>query len=152
MLQTRLLSGLFLAVLVSVSPFHAWAQISVQESVLTGRNNVQRTGVYDHEVELTPTNVSSGLFRRLVSRSVLGQVAAQPLYVRGVTINGVRKNAVYVVTRLNYIYAFDPDNINKDDPRQGQLWANPIHLADCDLLHRRTASVIHKGLASTPLR
>src|SRR5690348_12082725 len=103
--KTRLLSALVLSALVSVSPSHARAQISVPESVLTGRNNIRRTGVYDHETELTPANVSGGGFQRLVSRSVLGQVAAQPLYVRGVTINGARKNAVYVVTRLNYIYA-----------------------------------------------
>lgn len=154
MLYTRLLSGLLLAALVTVPPFHARAQISVRESVLTGRNNVQRTGVYDQEVVLTPTNVASGLFRRLVARPVRGQVAAQPLYVRGVTINGVRKNAVYVVTRLNYIYAFDADNINPDDPREGQLWANPIHLADCDppAPSNCLSNPQRLGLDATPLR
>jgi hypothetical protein len=107
-------------------------QISFPESVLTQRNDVRRTAVYDHEVLLTPAAVSGGQFRRLVVRNVLGQVAAQPLYVRGVTIGGSVKNVAYVATRRNYIYAFDADNTNPNDVRQGQAWANPIHLVDCD--------------------
>ena len=132
MLDTRLLPGFLLLALIGFSPPPAHGQNAVLESVLTGRNNIQRTGVYDHETLLTPTTVASGYFHRLVTRSVKGQVAAQPLYLRKGAVNGVQRNVLYVVTRLNYIYAFDADNTNANDPNNGQYWANPIHLADCD--------------------
>ena len=111
------------------------AQINVPASVLTQRNDVQRTGVYRDEAVLTPSVVSGAgatRFTRLVIRKVDGQVAAQPLYVRGVTISGVKKNVLYVVTRKNMIYAFDADNVNQNDPHKGMVWANPILLQDWD--------------------
>jgi hypothetical protein len=52
-----------------------------------------------------------------------GQVAAQPLYVKGLRIGVAVKNVVFVVTRKNKIYVFDTDNIHQDDPHQGMVWA-----------------------------
>lgn len=116
----------------------------VAQSVLTQHNNVRRTGSYPCETILTPAVVSSGRFQRLVVRKVDGQIAAQPLYVKGVTIPSgpfnlnhriglrAKTNVVYVVTRKNKIYAFDADNVNQDDPRQGMIWPNPILLQDWD--------------------
>src|SRR5215472_14590310 len=79
------------------------AQIDVPGSVLTQRNDVRRTGSYLHETSLTPQSVrlnTPGIkFDRLVIRHVDGQVAAQPLFVKGVVINGSPKNALYVATR-----------------------------------------------------
>jgi hypothetical protein len=85
----------------------------------------------------------------LVTRKVIGQIAAQPLYVKGVTINHTRTdpvggvtinrptltNVVYVVTRKNMIYAFDADNLDPSDPsdpNKGLVWTNPIELLDSD--------------------
>jgi hypothetical protein len=123
---------LIVVLVIGILPQRLKAQISVPESVLTSRNNIRRTGVYDQERQLTPALVAGGQFGALVTRRVDGQVAAQPLYVKGVTIDGVRKNVVYVVTRKNFIYAFDADNVDPNDPRQGQVWRNPIRLVDCD--------------------
>jgi hypothetical protein len=152
------LRSCFLAVVlvIGILPQRVKAQISVPESVLTGRNNIRRTGVYDQERQLTPTTVAGGQFGALVTRRVEGQVAAQPLYVKGVTIDGVRKNVVYVVTRKNFIYAFDADNVNPNDPRQGQVWPNPIRLVDCDT-PAPSATVCNQdpqklGLQATPIK
>ena len=118
--------------LVLVYPLAAWAQISIAESVLTQKNNVQRTGLYDHETILTPALVASSQFGHRCIRDVDGQVVAQPLYVKGVVISGIRRNVLYVATRKNNIYAFDADNVDESDPKKGQVWANPIHLVDWD--------------------
>ena len=120
----------FMALLPMVLATQIVAQINVPASVLTQRNDVQGSGVYRDETVLTPSVVSGAgatRFTRLVIRKVDGQVAAQPLYVRGITISGVKKNVLYVVTRKNMIYAFDADNVNQNDPHQGMVWAILIH-------------------------
>lgn len=122
----------FFALLLIMLPGRVCAQINVVQSVLTQRNDVRRTGSYPNESVLTPSVVSSPRFKRLAIRRVEGQIAGQALYVSGVTIAGVKKNVLYVVTRKNMIYAFDADNVNQNDPRQGLLWANPILLQDWD--------------------
>ena len=126
------------------------AQIAVAESVLTYHNNVRRTGVYDHETRLTPAVVAEkrptfARFERQCIRKVDGQVAAQPLYVKGVNIGGTLKNVLYVVTRNNRIYAFDADNVNSDDPRQGWAWADAIAL-------KHTIPGTNRSLHAAPLK
>jgi outer membrane protein assembly factor BamB len=111
------------------------AQISAGESVLTQHNDPQRTGVYGHEIRLTPARVANTnavafgeRFERLYIRKVDAQVAAQPLYAKAVVIGGKPRNVLYVVTRKNTIYAFDADNTDQSDPRNGIIWQNPVTL------------------------
>jgi outer membrane protein assembly factor BamB len=105
------------------------SSISEPESVLTQHNDRARTGVFRNETELTPWSVRN--LKPLYTRKVNGQIAAQPLFVKGVMIDGVKKNVLYVVTRMNYIYAFDVDNEDQNDPRNGLAWRNPIELTHC---------------------
>jgi hypothetical protein len=84
--------------------------ISILESVLTQHNDNARTGAYLAETHLKPSTVNPSSFGRLFSRKVDGEIAAQPLYVKGVLIDGVPKNMLYVATRKNKLYAFDTDN------------------------------------------
>ena len=97
--------------------------ISVNESVLTQHNNSARTGVYASETRLTPSNIRS--LKRLYVLKVNGQIAAQPLFVKDVTIDGVKKDVLYVVTRRNRVYAFD---VSENGPHKAYAWANPIEL------------------------
>ena len=106
--------------------------ISPAESVLTQHNDPARTGVFRNETKLTLRSVRN--LEPLYTRQVEGQIAAQPLFVKGVTIDGIKKNVLYVVTRRNYIYAFDVDNEDENDPRNGQAWRNPIELTHCKAL------------------
>ena len=68
-----------------------------------------RSGVNLQEFALTPATVNSGTFGKLFSRSVDGQIYAQPLYVANLTIAGAKHNVVYVATEHSSVYAFDAD-------------------------------------------
>ena len=108
-----------LAVLLGTSP--AAAQIDVAKSVLTERNDNARRGAYLSETMLTPSSVNSSSFGHRYSLPVKGPVVAQPLFAKGVNIGGKNRDVLYVVTRMNFVHAFDvgrdvPDNANR------QLW------------------------------
>src|SRR5271166_3483437 len=91
-----------------------WGQVSV----LTGRNDSFRDGLFPNETYLTTANVNSAQFGSLFSYTVDGFVSAQPLYVPGVNINGTIHNVVYVATEHDSVYAFDADNPLVQNP----LW------------------------------
>ncbi len=67
-----------------------------------------RTGWNSYETTLTPESVNSG-FGVLATLPVDGQVFAQPLYLRDVTIGSVKRNLLLVATASDWIYAFDAD-------------------------------------------
>ncbi|MGA7376992.1 MAG: hypothetical protein WBW36_11635 [Candidatus Sulfotelmatobacter sp.] len=80
-----------------------------QASVLTYHNDDARDGQYLEEVSLTPSNVNSSTFGKLLAYPVDGQVYAQPLYMPGLSIAGGTHDVVFVVTQNNSVYAFDAD-------------------------------------------
>ena len=59
---------------------------------------------------MTPANVNVNRFGKLYTYPVDGAVYAQPLYVRGVTIQGIVRNVLYVVTMNDKVYAFNADS------------------------------------------
>ena len=81
-----------------------------QASVLTYHNDDARDGAYLQEVTLTPSNVNSTQFGKILSYPVDGQIYGQPLYVSQVNMPSVGlRDVVYVVTENNSVYAFDAD-------------------------------------------
>ena len=78
-----------------------------QAAVLTYHNDDARDGAYTQEVTLTPANVNSNQFGKLLSYPVDGQIYAQPLYVPHLTISGAPINVVFVATENNSVYAFN---------------------------------------------
>lgn len=94
----------------------AFAQ-ALNPAVTTGQYNTNRTSANPNEAILNTSNVNVSQFGKLFSWSVDGWVFAQPLYVPGVSINGVSKDVVYVATMHNSIYVFDADH-----PSTTPLW------------------------------
>jgi hypothetical protein len=77
--------------------------------VSTYHNNLSRDGSNQSEYALTASNVTSTTFGKLFSCTVDGAIYAQPLWVANLTINGVKRNVVFVATQHESLYAFDAD-------------------------------------------
>ena len=77
--------------------------------VLTYHNDLSRDGANTQEYALTTATVGTATFGKLFSCTTDGAIFAQPLWVPGVTIGGVRHNVVIVATQHDSVYAFDAD-------------------------------------------
>ena len=75
----------------------------------TRKNGNSGTGVQTNELALTPANVSSGKFAQIWTTALDGPIWGQPLYLNGVTIGGKARNAVFVTTSNDSVYALDAD-------------------------------------------
>src|SRR5215470_16453726 len=88
--------------------YSASERLRAQSDVLTGGYDNSRSNANINETILTASSVNKGSFSKLFSLAVDGQIYAQPLYVRSVTIpNRGTHNVLYVATMHNSIYAFD---------------------------------------------
>ena len=75
--------------------------------VLTFHGDSARTGWNAAESILTPASVASGAFQRLWTSQVEGEIYAEPLVARDVSVGGVARTLVYAVTNHDLVYAFD---------------------------------------------
>lgn len=90
----------------------ATAAVNVQgySGVLSWHNDGGITGQNTSETLLTTGNVNQATFKKLFSYPLDDQSFAQPLYVANVVFpGGAQRNAVYVATASNTLYAFDAD-------------------------------------------
>jgi hypothetical protein len=102
-------SGLSQLVVVGTLSLVADATVAAQ-NVTTYRYDEQVSGINPKETLLTPANVNVSTFGEIFSDPVDGQVFAQPLYVRKVSIPGKGfHNVVYIATAHDSVYAFDAD-------------------------------------------
>ena len=77
--------------------------------VYTYHNDISRDGANQQEYALTTVNVNKTTFGKLFSCVVDGAMYAQPLWVANLTVGGVKRNAVFVATEHESVYAFDAD-------------------------------------------
>jgi hypothetical protein len=82
-----------------------------QMQVTTWHYDVERTSANLWETVLTPANVNSASFGKLLTQPVDGYVVGHPLYLPAVNIPGQgAHNVVYVATMHDSVYAFDADS------------------------------------------
>src|SRR5437879_6313636 len=75
---------------------------------------------------LNPDNVKTRFAKRF-TLSVIGQIYAQPLVVSNIQIQGKSRNALYVATMENWVYAFDADGDSRDSDGIPQpLWSTHL--------------------------
>ncbi len=113
--------------------------------VATNRYDNARSGANLQETKLTTANVNGTQFGLLFSRTVDGQMYAEPLYVGGLMMSDNKlHNVVYVATEHNTLYAFDADDATATKP----LWSlnvGPSGTNSCDNLAPEI------GITSTPV-
>jgi hypothetical protein len=82
-------------------------RLLLSASVLTYHNDNASDGQNMQETVLTPSNVNSTSFGKVLTTSVDGQVYAQPLFVPGLNIAGGVHNVLFVATEHDSVYALD---------------------------------------------
>src|SRR5665213_720301 len=109
---------LFLALAIFVVP-----RLRAQVDVLTQHNDNARSGANLRETTLNTSNVNKDHFGKLASRTVDGNVYAQPLVVSGALISGRESptNVVIVATENNSVYAFDAEDTDRASTK-ALLW------------------------------
>lgn len=78
--------------------------------VLTYHNDNSRSAQNLTETILTPTNVNATQFGLLRVLPADGLVDGQPLIASGLSVSGVVRNVVYVVTENDSVYSYDADS------------------------------------------
>jgi Transmembrane protein 131-like N-terminal/Abnormal spindle-like microcephaly-assoc'd, ASPM-SPD-2-Hydin len=102
------------------------AESQTFSGVLTWHNDNARTGQNLSETVLTPQNVNSNSFGKVLSYPVDGQIYTQPLYVPNLNIPGKGiHNVVYIATENDSVYAFDADG-KTGIPLWKTSFANPV--------------------------
>jgi hypothetical protein len=106
--------------------------------VLTYHYDDARDGVDPAETTLTPANVNTHSFGKIMTLPVDGQVYAQPLYMSGVKLpDGSTHDVVYVATANDSLYAFDADTgaqLWKDSFVNPYQWTVPVPVQDVKTL------------------
>jgi outer membrane protein assembly factor BamB len=94
----------------------------VAVDVLTNRYTPSRAGVNGAETRLVKSKIKPATFGKLFTRTVDGDLYAQPLIVSGLRIGKHRRNVVYLATSRNWVYAYDADDPSAYLP----IWARTL--------------------------
>lgn len=132
------------------------AELTASVDVTTFHYDLARSGLNTNESQLTPANVSSVSFGKLVSLPVDGQIYAQPLILRNVSmpVLGVH-DIVVVATEHDSLYAFDADSWS--GPNAQALWQvsfiNPAAgITTVSAIDIGTTSLVPEaGITATPV-
>jgi hypothetical protein len=94
--------------------------------VPTNRYSNARLGVNLSETRLTVGTVNDAAFGKIFSRSVDGDLYAQPLIVSQMAICGTTRNVVFLATTRNTVYAYDADDPEACLPLWTRNLGNPV--------------------------
>lgn len=124
-----------------------------QTPVWTVNYDNNRTSANLSEVTLNIGNVNPARFGKLFSFPVDGQVYAQPLYVPKLTFAAKgKRNALYVATMHNSVYAFDADGATGTEPLWKVNLGPPVNPADFDIPALPFTDIrVEIGILGTPV-
>src|SRR5215467_1303972 len=107
-----------------------------------------RSGLNGQERALAPSRVNTTTFKKLFTRSVDGQVYAQPLYVANLLIGTSYQNVVYTATEHDSVYAF-----NADGKTTSPIWKRNFLGTNITTLPKASNSLISPeiGITGTPV-
>jgi hypothetical protein len=86
-------------------------EVGMPVDVLMNRYTPARTGANLNETILNQSNVNVNGFGKVFTRTVDGQIYAQPLIVTELAFQNIGiRSAVFVATTRNMVYAFDAED------------------------------------------
>jgi hypothetical protein len=121
----------------------------IAANVLTNRFDNSRSGVQSAELQLNATNISVEGFGKLFTRTVDGDLYAQPLVVGGLAIGGKSRNVMFLATSRNWIYAYDAEDADEILPIWQHNLGRPVPR---DLIFKGYLNFAAEiGITSTPV-
>jgi len=107
-----------------------------------------RSGLNGQERALAPSRVNTTTFKKLFTRSVDGQIYAQPLYVANLLIGTSYQNVVYTATEHDSVYAF-----NADGKTTSPIWKRNFLGTNITTLPKASNGLISPeiGITGTPV-
>jgi len=118
-------------------------------NVLTNRYENSRLGANADETKLNVENVGVATFGKLFSRTVDGDLYAQPLIVSDLFIGGMKRDVVYLATSRNWVYAYDAERPDEVLPLWSRNLGAPVPRDDIFPGYLNFAGEI--GITSTPV-
>lgn len=142
------LAGLIVAALLC-----AGLPLRAQTTVWTENYDNNRTNANLSENILNTSNVNPTQFGKLFSFPVDGQVYAQPLYVPELAFADIgTRNALFVATMHNSVYAFDADGSTGTAPLWQVNFGTPVNPHDFDIPGLPYTDLRDEiGIVSTPV-
>jgi hypothetical protein len=129
----------------------AFLAVNNYAGTFTMKNDTFRTGQNLNEVGLTTGNVNQNQFGKVFTRTVDGNIYAQPLYVPNVTVPNVGTyNVVYVATENDSVYAFDADGTATSPLWQTSFLTGGAQPLDTTDVNCTNISPVY-GITSTPV-
>jgi hypothetical protein len=122
--------------------------VTSYSGMMTYHGDVSRSGLNGKERALAPSRVNTATFGRLFTRSVDGNVYAQPLYVANLLIGSSYQNVVYVATEHDSVYAF-----NADGQTTSPIWKRNFLGTNITTVPRTSTNLISPeiGITGTPV-
>ncbi len=105
--------GVYTITATSIADNTKSASVTIGVTDLAGNftyhSDLSRDGSNPSEYALTTSNVTTATFGKLFSCTADGAIYTQPLWVANLTVNGVKRDVVFVATQHDTLYAFDAD-------------------------------------------
>ena len=116
--------------------------------MMTYHGETFRSGLNAQERALAPSRVNTATFKKLFTRSVDGQIYAQPLYVANLLIGSSYQNVIYIATEHDSVYAF-----NADGKTTSPIWKRSFLGTNITTLPKGSNGLISPeiGITGTPV-